>query len=221
MRSVDVIFKSTNEDPKVEQFTVSIERQRDVDRWDLMGRNPNITSGPDGTKTYMLEVGERLIIEPSGAAVEMVFDKEQNAVMPREAFESQPSAADKQKIEEDRQKELREKTFGATRTEREVEQAASRARDEVLTKQAEREAQRAKELRAKEDTTPNTGAKGTDKAPAPATSTPQGAPQSPAAATQSPAPGTVTSPGTNATQAKGGMTAPGPSTGGQSSKDVK
>lgn len=237
MRSVEVKFISSNkEHPENEQFSVAIERTRDGN-WDLLGRNAYVRPG-DVAKTYILEVGERLIIEPSGVSVEMVYDKEQNAAMPREAFESRPDEGTKAQIEADRQKEVREIERGGDRINTEADRAAMRARDAVLDEQQKRDLAKKEATRNEENSqaakaSTQVGPQTTVKPPA--TSTPskpnvtvQPAPAPAAVAGRPATPGGAGPANVGAIRGEnapkvgaGGMTAPGPSTGGQSSADVK
>lgn len=210
MRTVEVTYKGEEN----EDFSVIIERRRAVDLpWELAGRAVQ----KPGQKTYLLEANERLVIETFGAEVEMVFDKEQNAVMPRSAFESQPDAATKQQTEDDRQKEVKDQQFGMTRNEAVASQAADRERDRVLEEQMLRDKSRKEEELAKKE-----GAERETKTQ----KRPDLVPKPPAAPTPNvttrPTPGNSTVGSSNIGGAGGGgMTAPGPSTGGLSSKDVK
>lgn len=186
MRNVKLSLMSTNRE-LLEAFRVTIEENvggtwREVD-------STNTTSDqPGANRDVQIEQNQRLVIEAIGADVEMVYDREQNAAMPRVAFETQPTADEKAKMEEDRQQELRDREFGDAKARRSADRAAEQARDKALDEARQKEAAKAES---------STG------------SSPSISPTKPAA-----------SPTITPTSNKG-MAAPGPSTGGQSSKDVK
>lgn len=187
MRSLDVKFKSNESEH--EAFRVTMERQAPAG-W--IGDADSVMYFQKGVdQTFLLEQGQRLVIEPWGATVEMVLDKDQNAVMPKVAFDTQPTPAEKQQMELDRQKELRDIQAGKIKVDRVAGQAANQARDEAIQKQMEADTQKKVEADKKI----------TD------TSKPVGS-STPALGTQPNPPG-----GTPPGQA--------PNTGGQDSKDVK
>lgn len=211
MRSVKVEYLSSEKE-KPEAFQVSIERAKDDGTWTLAGRN-TVPSGQTGeVKTYLLEPKERLVIEPFGSEIEMIFDKEQNAAMPRSAFESQPTQAQKEQTEVDRQKEVRDITFGDDKAQRVGDRAAEQARDVAIEEQRLAEKKRLES--AKADAEANKAKVGEPVRPSDELIK---QPNQQASVTTKPTPGTTQPERTSA----GGMTAPGPSTGGQSSKDVK
>lgn len=196
MRSLEVKFKTdANEE---EAFRVTLERQA-PSGW-VGSADSVMFFAKDATQTLLLEEGTRVVIEPHGATVEMVYDKDQNAAMPRFAFETKPDQAAKEKIEADRQQEVRDIESGKIKRDRADERAAELARDKAIQEQLAKQNEGNK--------TPHPGSDDSSEKPAASTGTSQGSPQSPAAANQ-------------AKPGQGGMTAPGPSTGGQSSKDVK
>jgi hypothetical protein len=214
MRVAYVEIRSDNDKPVDAEIRVESEIAN-TGQFSIDASYPVTSGEPDAKRTIPLLAGQRVIIAPRGPDVEMVYDRDQNAAMPREAHESQPTDAEKAKTEEDRQNELRGGVRADAKIQREANAAADQARDKVIADQQEksREAAAASNERQK---TQNPGSDAPNKAPSPATGTPQGSPQSPAASRQSPPTGASTTEGKG-----GGMTAPGPSTGGQSSKDVK
>lgn len=202
MRKIEIKY----EGGEGEVFSVALERRRAEDLpWELGAR----ATQQNGVKTYMLEAGERLVIEPWGATVEMVWDRNQNAAMPRAAFESQPNDAEKRATEDARQQEVRDTNEGRVRDDRVGDRAADQAREEALQKQKERSEERAKEEALKGSKVLPSGTKIGDPVKPIVPPTTEGAKPL----------GTVTP--VTPPHPAGGMTAAGPATGGQSSTDVK
>lgn len=138
MRSVE--FKLGSTDDKTVDYEVVVER-RNGDIWTAESRDP-ITSGtPEAEKKVILEDGMRLTIIAQGSETELVWDKEQNAAMPRHAFESQPTLEERHQMEKDRQAELRHRQRRETKTEAAARDAAAQARDKVLQESQKREAE--------------------------------------------------------------------------------
>jgi hypothetical protein len=210
MRTLEFKLGSTETNEETD-FTVSLEARRG-DAWSVQDSIPVTSGTPEAERKIMLNDDERIVISARGYSTEIVFDKTQNAAMPRRAFESQPTDEQKAEMEANRQAELRDTARGDGRLRAAQTRAADAAREDVLNRQQQiQEEQRLR--REAEAKTPNPGSDQPNKTPSPATSTSQGQPQSPAAAKQTTVPPKPAG--------GGGMTQSGPSTGGQSSKDVK
>lgn len=178
MRSVEVKFLSSLDDPKTEPFTVALEALNG-DRWDLKARNPDVYAGPDGTKTYTLEAGERLIIEPMNAAPRMVFDKEQNAnvrveteaeIKERAEREAKSAANEADRKLEAAQGKSDEARAAAEKAQAEADKEVKRTEAEkakILADQTRKEAAAAEQKAAGTPVQPqaNTGTTGTSSKP--------------------------------------------------------
>lgn len=201
MRTVTVNVISTDEKKPVDaEYRIEVKKN---DVWSI-DKSFAVTSGKDSERKFLLNDNERLVIEARGLT-EMVFDPVQNATMTREAFESQPTPEQKVEMEKERQKEVKATEKGQTVVQMEADKAAEIARDKTLEEQKAKMAEKAAETKKLEEAKKLDDAKKTQEAskPSPAvTSSPSPKPTAPA-------------------HTSGGMTASGPSTGGQSSKDVK
>lgn len=240
MRSVTIKFESTDDRQVDGEFRVEVEKAPGL--W-VVENSYAVTSGAEGSeRKFLLEPNTRIMIVPRGN-IEVVYDKEQNAAMTVESFETQPTAEEKQEIEKKRQQDLKTANRQSSATAVSAEQAAERARQRVIEEQQQAEINRKSEqLRqekieadkraaAGEVKTPHPGSDAPTQQSSPTTSTPRGAPQSPAAARQPMQATSATTPGAT----KPPATPPAPSapvagkpssaTGGPggaaSSKDVK
>lgn len=186
MRSITILMGST-EAEKAADYTFEVQRLRG-DTW-VTDSSVAITSGTaDAEKKVLLDDNTRVVIMARGADTEVVFDREQNAAMPRHALESQTTLADRAIQEEERQTELRHTDRNVAKIQEVGNRAAEVARDKAIEEEKARVAARAKQAAPLPNSTPNL------KPPSGAATPNAGS---------------------------SGMTAPGPSTGGQSSKDVK
>lgn len=130
MRSIDLDLRSTNSG-ETAGFRLALE-QNVSGQWRQI-ETVNIASGtPQAVRSLQIERDQRIVIEAIGADVEMVFDKEQNATMPRVAFETKPTEDERREMEEARQKELRETARGEEKLNQLANRAADRARENVL-----------------------------------------------------------------------------------------
>jgi hypothetical protein len=193
MRKLSITCGTTDSRETV-GFNFKLETLRG-DTW-LSEGDVNVASNtPEAQRTIELEGNQRLVITAIGADVETVYDRENNATVTKAAFDTMPDEGKRQQTEEDRQRELREKRYSETKMNTAADRAAEQERDRVLEEQRERERAHHDHEVAKQS-----GANAPLKPPA--------APVVP------PRTGVSSSP-------SGGMAASGPSTGGQSSKDVK
>lgn len=231
MRAVEVNMVST--DDKAVGFTVNVEKNV-AGTWRQETPIEVVVSGePEAQRRVLLEANERIVITAAGADVELVWDPVNMATMPREAYESQPTDAEKQATEAKRQEELRHGRHSSIRANAAADEAAARARDRVLEEQRKRDAEKADAAKKdaekakaatddaskSESTRSSTTPPSPPKPPAAAMTTPRPQPSVPPRSTTPAQPTGQTQ--TQPSGAGGGMTAPGPSTAGASSKDVK
>jgi hypothetical protein len=204
-------------------FNFKLETLRG-DMWISEGDVNVASNTPEAQRTLELEGNQRLIITAIGADVETVYDRDNNANVTVAAFESMPDEAAKQATEAARQKELRDRQYGEGRVNLAADRAAGQERDRVLEEQRQREKEKLEQRHRDEEAAKQVGQQGSRPAPTPTpTPTPAPTPSGGVGTTIPPRPAGQQTTSSAPTQqaSKGGMTAPGPSTGGQSSKDVK
>jgi len=130
MRAIEVKVLSTDEG-KTEDFDLRVETLRG-DTW-VNVQSLAMTSGTEAaSRRIVLEASERIVIVGRGAQEDMVFDKVQNAAMPRSSFESQPSDAEKAQMLADHQAELKSGARADVKVQRAGDQAAEKARDTAI-----------------------------------------------------------------------------------------
>lgn len=131
MRSVNVTYKA--DDTEQEGFHVVTETLKDGS-WVAVPESEGFQRAIAGqaSKTYILDANERLVIEASGMKVEMVFDPANNAAMSREAFDTQPTLAQRQQTEADRQEEVRGIEYEKGHAHKAAKRAAEVAVDKSL-----------------------------------------------------------------------------------------
>lgn len=214
MRAVEIKMLSTGERPA--DFELQLQSlNKTSGAWNNVSSAAITTGTPEAERRILLQDGERIVIEARGSDVEVVYDKVNNAAMSREALESQPTAEEKIEMEAQRQKEHKATVHIDGRLQTIGNQAAEDARRKAIADQQARAA-------TNQSPTPpgGLGAK-IDSPPAgqvASSSKPPVASATHGDSTQGKVTGATVPPTTGP---KAGMTAPGPSTAGQSSKDVK
>lgn len=133
MRKLSVTFGSSK-DSIVVGYHVAISRPNGT------GKETYIKSDDEKTeRVFMLEPNESITIKAVDAPQEMVYDREQNAAVTKEAFESKRSEEENQQIEKDRQAEVKETEAWNETVETKARQAgelaAQRAREDLAAKQ--------------------------------------------------------------------------------------